>query len=96
MGKKVETGSTVKYEWMSYDQTLEKVKTLAAAMMKLDLVPEVDGEFSPTGKKWRFLGIQSQNRHEWYLFHLANMYAGTTTVGLYCDSFGDDFKYCLQ
>ena len=48
-------------------------------MKKFNLLPDVSGE----GKTWRFLGIQSKNRREWFLFHLANMWAGTTTVALY-------------
>lgn len=54
-------------------------------MMKLDLVPQVENE----GQQWRFLGIQSKNRKEWLLLHLANMHIGTTTVGLY-DTLGQD------
>ena len=40
--------------------------------MALDLCPEVMAE----GMPWRFLGIQSKNRKEWFLLHLANMYIG--------------------
>lgn len=38
---------------------------------------------------WRFLGLQSKNRPEWLLFHLANMHISATTVALY-DTLGQD------
>lgn len=50
---------------------------LASALLKLDLVPEVIGEGD---KMFRFLGLQSKNRKEWFLLHLANFYAGATSV----------------
>ena len=61
-------------------------------MRKFNLLPDVEGE----GKSWRFLGIQSKNRREWFLFHLANMWAGATTVALY-DTLGQDaMKYVIN
>jgi len=38
---------------------------------------------------WRFIGIQSKNRKEWNIIHLANMHIGATTVALY-DTLGVD------
>lgn len=61
-------------------------------MKKLNLLPDVSGE----GQTWRFLGIQSKNRREWFLFHLANMWSGATTVALY-DTLGQDaMKYVIN
>ncbi len=54
-------------------------------MLQLGLVPERDAE----GQTWRFMGIQSKNRKEWYLLHIANMRIKTTTVALY-DTLGQD------
>lgn len=51
----------------------------------MGLVPEVEGE----GKMWRFLGIQSKNRKEWFLLHIANMFLKATTVALY-DTLGEE------
>ena len=31
----------------------------------------------------RFLGIQSKNRREWSIIHIANMHIGATTIALY-------------
>ena len=50
----------------------------------MDLCPESFAE----DKNWRFLGIQSKNRKEWFLLHLANMYIGVTTCALY-DTLGE-------
>lgn len=45
----------------------------------MDLCPEVEGE----GSMWRFIGLQSKNRREWYTIHLANMHIGATSVAFY-------------
>ena len=59
-------------------------KSLAAGLMAMDFCPESMAE----GQAWRFLGIQSKNRKEWFLLHLANMYIGVTTCALY-DTLGE-------
>lgn len=61
------------------------MKLLACGLKHFDLAQEMDAE----GKKWKFLGIQSKNRKEWYLTQLANMHNGWTTVALY-DTLGDE------
>lgn len=44
----------------------------------------------------RFLGIQSKNRKELFLAHLANMHIATTSVALY-DTLGDEeLKFILN
>ena len=48
-------------------------------MMALKLAPEIEGE----GRKWRFVGIWSQNRSEWAKTLLACMHYEMTTVGFY-------------
>ena len=61
-------------------------------MVSLGLLPTIQGE----GKEWRFLGIQSKNRAEWFLLHLANMFCKATTVAFY-DTLGvDSMKYILD
>jgi long-chain acyl-CoA synthetase len=67
-------------------------KKFACGAMKLDLMPEIEAE----GKNWRFIGIQSKNRKEWNLIHLANMHIKTTTVALY-DTLGvEASKYVIE
>ena len=51
----------------------------------MNLCPDVTAE----GKTWRFMGIQSKNRKEWNIVHIANMYLNTTTIALY-DTLGVD------
>ena len=53
--------------------------------MALNLLPEVNAE----DRTWRFIGLQSKNRKEWNLMHIANMFCGGTTVGLY-DTLGEE------
>ena len=75
LGTKV--GST--YEWMSFKEVEQTARNFAAGAEKLGLVKDVEAE----GKTWRFIGIQSKNRKEWNIIHLANMYIRSTTVSLY-------------
>ena len=64
----------------------------AKGAMKLGLCPEVEAD----GKMWRFLGIQSKNRREWWIAHIANMHMGCTTVAMY-DTLGPDaLKYVIN
>ena len=64
---------------MSVKQVFDEAKLLAAGLIALDLIPEVEAE----DRKFRFLGIQAKNRKEWNLLHVANMFVGATTVALY-------------
>ena len=41
------------------------------------------------GELWKFMGIQSKNRKEWFMTHLANMHQSITTVAFY-DTLGPD------
>ena len=95
MGTKHPTGNADvpwEYKWDTVSTVVETGKHLAAGMLSLGLLPDIDGE----GKKWRFLGIQSKNRREWFLLHLANMWAGATTVALY-DTLGQDaMRYVID
>ena len=52
---------------------------LSHGIKALGLAPEVEGE----GRWWRFMGIWSRNRKEWYLTHMAGMFQGITSVGLH-------------
>jgi hypothetical protein len=52
-----------KYEWMTVKEVCDTALELASGCMALDLVPEVQAE----GTTFRFIGIQSKNRKEWYL-----------------------------
>ena len=95
MGTKHATGNAdvpFEYKWDTISQVVDQAKALSKGMRKLNLLPDVEGE----GRSWRFLGIQSKNRREWFLFHLANMWAGATTVALY-DTLGQDaMKYVIN
>ena len=73
------------YKWMSIKEVAEEATLFAKGAMKLGLCPEVDAE----DKKWRFIGIQSKNRKEWTLTHIANMHMNCTTVAMY-DTLGEE------
>lgn len=80
-----------KYEWLNFKQVDDLARDFAAGAMALDLAPEVEGE----GRQWRFLGIQSKNRKEWGLAHIANMRNNTTSIALY-DTLGEEAsKYVI-
>jgi long-chain acyl-CoA synthetase len=56
------------------------------------MIPHVMAE----NHSWRFMGIQSKNRKEWFLTHFANMYHRVTTVALY-DTLGvEATKFCCS
>jgi long-subunit acyl-CoA synthetase (AMP-forming) len=74
-----------KYEWITIKELHDTAKSLAAGCMALDLVPEIEAE----GTTYRFIGVQSKNRLEWNMQHVANMFMGVTTVALY-DTLGAD------
>ena len=56
------------YTWMTVKDVLATSKLIAAGLASMDLTPTIEAE----GKEWKFLGIQSKNRKEWNLLHLAN------------------------
>lgn len=74
-----------KYEWMSWKESLEYAQTISYGIKALGLCPEVEGD----GRTYRFLGIQSKNRKEWVLTHVANIYQTVTTVAFF-DTLGPD------
>ena len=74
-----------KYEWMSWKDSLDYAQILSYGIKKLGLCPEVEGD----GQTFRFLGIQSKNRKEWVLTHVANIYQTNTTVAFF-DTLGPD------
>jgi long-subunit acyl-CoA synthetase (AMP-forming) len=61
--------------------------------MFLNLVPEI---VFYEGKPWRFLGIKSKNRKEWYLSHIANMLIGVTTVAMFDSLTPDNEKFIIN
>lgn len=75
------------YEWMTFKEVSDIVEDLSYGIINLGLVPEITHDDS--NKVWKFCGIQSKNRKEWLLVHLANMYQGITTVALF-DTLGPD------
>ena len=77
------------YDWMSFKEVQRQVRNFAAGAMKLDLVPTVEAE----GKTWRFMGMQSKNRKEWNIIHLANMHLSATSVPLYDTLSQDAIKF---
>ena len=95
MGTKVATGNKDtpwEYKWLTIKEVAETARKLAIGLATEGLIPDIDNE----GKTWRFLGIQSKNRKEWFLLHLANMYSKTTTVALY-DTLGQAaMKYVIN
>lgn len=60
-------------------------------MMALDLVPEVQAD----DQAWRFLGIFSYNREEWYALQIGCMYQGITTVGIHTNICDKHFYHIL-
>jgi|TARA_B110000305_G_C19295555_1_gene566436 long-subunit acyl-CoA synthetase (AMP-forming) len=70
---------------MTVREIVETAKVLAAGFEAMGLTPPVQAE----GREWRFMGIQSKNRKEWYLTHLANMHNRGTSVAFY-DTLGPE------
>ena len=55
---------------MNFQQVATRAENFSLGAMELGLVPEIEAE----DKQWRFLGIKSKNRAEWYSAHLGNMH----------------------
>ena len=69
---------------MNWKEVGEHAENIGIGLRELDLIPPVYAE----KQDWRFIGIQSKNRKEWNLLHLANMQQGVTTVAFY-DTLGE-------
>lgn len=54
-------------------------------MIALNLAPDIEAEDTT----YRFIGIQSKNRAEWVISHLANLHQSITTVAFF-DTLGPD------
>lgn len=80
------------YNWKTFAEVKKLSLEYASGCMKLNLVPEVEGE----GRQWRFIGLQSKNRREWGIAHIGNFYNTTTSVALY-DTLGEEAtRYVIQ
>ena len=67
------------YVWKTFSYVKQIVDYLAAGIIHLNLMPEVEEE----GKPWRFIGIYAKNREEWAYTHLASLRQSGTTVAFY-------------
>lgn len=74
-----------KFTWQSWKQVEERAKHISYGMVALNLAPEIAAEDTT----YRFIGIQSKNRAEWVIAHLANMHQSITTVAFF-DTLGPD------
>lgn len=79
LGTKVEEDGEEKYEWKSLKEVSEDAENFSLGVKALGLCPEVEHE----GKMWKFMGIKSRNRYEWYTGHLGNMHQDVTTVAFF-------------
>lgn len=80
------------YQWMTVSEVASEARLFASGMQAKDLTPIVNAE----GKDMRFCGIQSKNRKEWSIVHIANMHVGATTIALY-DTLGvDQTKFIID
>ena len=80
------------YQWVTIKEVADLAENLSHGFKKLDLVPDIQAE----GETWRFMGIQSKNRKEWFYVHLANMHQSVTTVAFY-DTLGvEATKFMLE
>lgn len=70
---------------MTVSEVANEARLFASGMQAKNLVPIVQAE----GREYRFCGIQSKNRKEWSIVHVANMHVGATTIALY-DTLGAD------
>jgi long-chain acyl-CoA synthetase len=81
-----------KYEWMTFKETYDFAENLSYGCEALGFIPTIMTE----GQDWRFMGIQSKNRKEWALTHLAGMFRRVTTVAFY-DTLGPEAtKFCVN
>jgi long-chain acyl-CoA synthetase len=81
-----------KFEWKTWAQVDDQAKHISYALDNLNLAPDIEAE----GQTYRFAGIQSKNRAEWEIAHLANMYQSVTTITFF-DTLGPDAqKYIIN
>ena len=73
------------YKWTSWAQAEERSKHISYGMRALDLAPDISAE----DQVYRFIGIQSKNREDWVITHLANIHQSITTVAFF-DTLGPD------
>ena len=69
LGSRNATQTGAPYVWKSWVQVHTLVDQLAAGILSLNLMPEVEEE----GAKWRFMGLYAKNREEWTLAYLATL-----------------------
>jgi len=55
---------------MTVREVASMAEDLSLGIKALDLCPK----FEADGKEWRMMGIQSKNRYEWFVTHLAGMH----------------------
>lgn len=80
------------YEWMTFKEVGEMAEYLSYGLVHHNLAPKVSAE----GQDWKFIGLQSKNRKEWFIASLANMHQSITSVSLY-DTLGvDATKYIIN
>ena len=77
---------------MTIGEVAEEARLFASGCQKLNLVPVVKAE----GQDFRFCGIQSKNRKEWCIVHLANMHTGSTTIALYDTLGAEQTKFIIN
>lgn len=76
---------------MPFRSLADQAEHLSYGMMAYELCPEVQAE----DQSWRFLGIFSHNREEWYTLQIGCMYQGVTTVGIHTDICAQHFYHIL-
>ena len=69
-------GKVGPYQWLTYSQTLERVKNIASGMSSIQILPK------------NFVGIYSNNRREWMILDHACCYGNIISVPLY-DTLGE-------
>jgi len=79
VGTRDPTQEGAPYVWKTWKQAEEIIEDLAAGMVHLNLMPEVEGE----GQMWKFMGIYAKNREEWAFTDLATLRQGGTVIAFY-------------
>jgi long-subunit acyl-CoA synthetase (AMP-forming) len=55
------------YQWTTWAQAEERARHIAFGIKEFNLAPDIDAEDTV----YRFIGIQSKNREDWVIAHLA-------------------------
>jgi len=58
------------YQWTTWAQAEERARHIAFGIKEFNLAPDIEAEDTV----YRFIGIQSKNREDWVIAHLANMH----------------------